>query len=107
MTEEEISERNRAYEQAIAQKSAMVALKDDTRFKLFQAGLQKQIDARFTESLNMPMGLDSVVSDLYKKGEMAGLKLAIDYADVMIEFAQANILTYRATEDEKDGRTQE
>lgn len=104
MNENEIaSERAKLLSEARLQKSAMVRLLDTTEWKTYSSGLQEQIDRRVVELLTMPMGADDVIKKTYTTGELAGIKLALAYPQVLIEYAQSSIDSERVREERENG----
>lgn len=53
--------------------------------------LQKQIDARIHEILGMPSSRDDEVKRTYSSGEIAGIKIALNFPKLLLEGAQGSI----------------
>lgn len=105
MDQEEINhEREKLLAQARLQKSSMVRLLDSTDWKTLASELQAQIDRRFLEMLTMPLGADDVIKKTYIAGELAGLKVALDYPQVLIDYAQSSIDSARIQEENVHGQ---
>lgn len=66
-------------------KEKMVFLRDHPAFQELQRALQKQMSARLSTNLQMPNGLDGMTQILYCNGEIAGLKLAHDFVNILID----------------------
>lgn len=73
-------------------KHLMNELKDFEPFQEYVKRLKAQIEQRRSVVFAFPSnGLDNVVQNLYTSGEVAGLQLAIDLPDVMLDYAQLTI----------------
>lgn len=73
-------------------KTAMEELKDNVHFKLFLTEVEKQIKQRSVAVFGFPDGgLDTVVKNIYTSGEVAGLRITLEFADILIEFAKQTL----------------
>jgi hypothetical protein len=73
---------------AVDIKAQMKELKENPSFQLFCSALETQISARVEELCKSRPGLDGAVTNVHSIGEIAGLKLALSFADTMIESAE-------------------
>lgn len=106
LTDDEVEfERAKLYAQATKQKSQMVRLLDSPDWKAYAKLLQVQIDRRLVELLSMPKSGDDIVAKTYTMGELAGIKLALDYPQVLIGYAEANIEleVFRQNQEKENG----
>ena len=78
-------------QEAIELKSVLLSLQEHNGYVRFQEALRKQISARLTENVQMPKGLDGVTQILYVNGEIAGLKLALDFVNILIDSCSETI----------------
>ena len=78
-------------EKAVNQKALMKELLEHPGFKLFQKLLAAQIDYRIEELTRSRPGLDGAVQNTHSIGEIAGIKLAVAFADTLIEEASDSI----------------
>jgi len=76
------------YEKALSQKKKMEELQEISSFIFFKELLEKQIEYRIRKMLIMPEGTDDVVKRTYSCGEIAGMKMALDYPGVLISLAE-------------------
>jgi hypothetical protein len=74
-------------EKSINQKALMKDLLENPGFKLFQELLARQIDFRIEELTRSRPGIDGVIQNTHSIGEIAGIKLAVAFADTLIEEA--------------------
>lgn len=104
MNQDEIEhERAKLLSEARLQKTAMVRLLDTPEWKTYAGELQKQTNRRLVELLAMPLGADDVIKKTYTTGELAGIKLALEYPQVLIEYAQSSIDSERVREENANG----
>lgn len=77
---------------AIQLKSSMNELKESVHFKKFLEQIKNQIKQRETNVFGFPDGgLDTVVKNIYTTGEIAGLRMVLEYTDILIDFAQQTL----------------
>lgn len=77
---------------AVELKRKMLDLKESEGFKTFVIEMQKQIERRSEALFAFPSGgLDTVVSNVYTSGEVAGLRMSIQFPDILLSFAQQDI----------------
>lgn len=89
------------------QKRKMKDLLDYSSFQFYVAELEEQIDKRLNEVLVMPRGADDVIQRTYMSGEIAGIKLALNLPQVLIEYAQESIDSARVKEENENGERKE
>lgn len=99
-------EREKLLGEARLQKAAMVRLLEDRNFKMYVEHLQKQIDRRLIQVLQMPLSADDIIQKTYCMGEMAGMKIALDLPQVLIVYAQTSIDSARVQEEMEQGNGQ-
>ena len=87
----------------IAQKTAMKSLIANESYQLIVRRIQKQIDDRMHAVLEMPASQDEVVKRTYQAGEIAGMKIVQNFAEIMLEEAETAIAMMKvATGEEKE-----
>lgn len=74
-------------EKSINQKALMKELLENPGFKLFRELLARQIDFRIEELTRSRPGIDGAIQNTHSIGEIAGIKLAVAFADTLIEEA--------------------
>lgn len=79
------------YQEAIERKRKLKDLQEHPGFKVFIEQLEKQVERRFSEMVDFPSGLDSCIKTNYALGEIAGIKLALGWAGLLIDAAQGVI----------------
>jgi hypothetical protein len=98
------NEDNDSYEkqlsEAISQKRLLQGLIEHSAFKFYVTLLEKQIEKRIHHMLIMPSGMDEMIQKNYASGEIAGLKIAANFPQVMIETLQGTIDMMKFNENE-------
>lgn len=74
-------------EKSINQKALMKELLENPGFKLFRELLARQIDFRIEELTRSRPGIDGAIQNTHSIGEIAGIKLAVAFADTLVEEA--------------------
>lgn len=69
------------------------SLKEQEGYKYMRMKLKEQLAYRFAEHFQMPAGMDNAVRNLYTSGEIAGIKLALDFVDTLIEAIKESMKT--------------
>lgn len=64
-------------------------------YRYVQVIVQNQINARMHRMLVRPEGVDDVQRKVYDAGELAGLKIAANFAQILLEGAQGTVEQYR------------
>lgn len=73
-------------------KSSMIELKESVHFRRFLDEIKKQIERRNADVFGFPTGgLDTVIKNIYTTGEIAGLRITLEYVDILIDFAQQTL----------------
>lgn len=72
----------------------MKRLLSNNDYRYVQAVIQNQIDARMHRILVRPEGVDDVQRKVYDSGELAGLKIASNFAQILLEGAQGTVVQY-------------
>ncbi len=85
---------NVSFQEATRLSAAMRRLLENDDFKEYQKRLNDRIEDRTASLFFHPTGLDSVIGDLYLKGEVAGLRIAKEFAKVLLGFAKEEIAQY-------------
>lgn len=67
----------------------MKSLEEHPGFSAFKEYIEIQVKGRYAQLLHVPQGLDSVLTDMYTKGEIAGLRLLEQMPQIVIDHAQA------------------
>lgn len=89
------------------QKEMMLNLVNFAPYKYVVELLQKQIDARIHEILGMPMSRDDEVKRTYSSGEIAGIKIAMEFPKILLEGAIETIELEKRNENEEFRNGQE
>lgn len=79
------------FSEAISQKRKMNDLLENENFKFFSKILNSQIEQRIHNMLVMPEGMDDAVKRIYSSGEIAGMKIALNLPQILIETSQGTI----------------
>ena len=103
MNEERVDSAEKQYSDAVSQKRKMTELLEDENFKFFISLLQAQTDKRIHEMLVMPTGMDDAVRRIYSNGEVAGLKIAINFPQILIDGSQGTIDMIKRVNELKEG----
>lgn len=101
---EEIDSYEKQYAEAVSQKQLMSGLVEHSAFKFFVKAVEAQIDKRLHLLLVPPSGADDVVQKTYSAGEIAGMKVAINLPQIMIETAQGTIDMIKVNNERKEGK---
>lgn len=80
----------------------MKRLQDNHDYKVLVEFLTKQIDMRMHSAFIRPNGLDMVVGNLYDRGEIAGLKIAANFAQILIDGAQGTVSQFQHLDGRND-----
>lgn len=80
-------------QKAQERKRELISLSEHPGFQYLLSHLKEQITARITENLQIPAGIDGVVKMMYVNGEIAGIKLSLDFVNIMISSCQEAINT--------------
>lgn len=91
MENETIDSPEKQFSEAISQKRKMTELLENENFKFFAKLLETQIEMRIHSMLIIPNGMDELIQRNYSSGEIAGLKIALNFPQVMIETLEGNI----------------
>lgn len=91
--------RNVTRNEATRQRALMGSLIDDPSFVYFKEQMQAQIDNRLRELLMIPRSVDDMIQKAYNMGEMAGIKLAIDFPEVLVEYAKSSLESINRSEE--------
>src|SRR5882672_2583806 len=95
------------FSEAVSQKRQMLELIEHDSFKVLVKLLDAQIEMRIHTMLVMPNGMDDAVRRIYASGEIAGLKIALNFPQLVIEGAQGTIDLIKASiavkEESKNG----
>lgn len=77
---------------AVMLKTSMTELNESVHFKRFLVEINNQIKQRESNVFGFPDGgLDTVVKNIYTTGEIAGLRMVLEFTNIMIDFAQQTI----------------
>lgn len=98
--------RAKQLEDAVQLKRSMKELLENKAFKVMQEKLDEQVELRIRSMLVMPEGADDVVKRTYSCGEIAGMKIARDFAQIQLDGAQGTIEFLQAqvaTKEEENG----
>lgn len=71
-------------------------LSEHPGFSFLLSNVRAQMFRRIAENLERPHGVDGAVSMLYINGEIAGIKLALDFVSTIIDACKTNIDTAEA-----------
>lgn len=102
MYNESQKERQKLFSNAIERKRLFKELKENPGFALFCKELETQLKRRFSDLVGFPQNLDKIVQNTYTSGEIAGIKLALEFVDSLIEFAQATIDMEKAIQEREN-----
>lgn len=91
MEEERVDSAEKQYSDAVSLKRSMNNLLENEDFKTMTKILNSQIEQRIHEMLVMPDGMDGMVKRTYSSGEIAGMKIALNLPQILIEGAQSTI----------------
>lgn len=69
----------------------MTRLLDDSDYKYLVQRLQEQINPRMHKVFVRPTGLDGLITTAYDNGEIAGLKIAQNFAEILKSGAEGTI----------------
>lgn len=93
---------------AVQLKRQMEDLKEDGNFIEWTKRIKEQIEQRQRAVFDFPAGgLDSIVKNVYTTGEIAGLRMAVEFTDIMIDFANLAIQGQKAKEKAKEEMREE
>lgn len=84
-------EREKLFAAAIERKRLIGELKEHKGFELFCEQLETQIKRRTADLIAFPSNIDKIPQNIYTSGEIAGIKLALEFADTLLSYAQATI----------------
>jgi hypothetical protein len=85
---------------AYKQKEMMQKLISSEEYQYMKGVLEKQVDYRIRELLVMPQSEGDVVRKTYSSGEIAGIKLALDFPEALLEGATETINMMKRNEEE-------
>jgi hypothetical protein len=89
---------------SIRLKHMMMELKENVNFRRYQEEMKKQIEQRTNDVFGFPSGgLDTVVKNIYTTGEIAGLRMSLVFADILIDYMQMNIDTEKKNQEDNLG----
>lgn len=108
MEQEELEELVRKEESEIYKmRDAMKALLANEYYQMVVEKINAQIDARIHETLVMPVSQDDLVKKTYAMGEIAGLKIAINYPKIALEGIETHIQMSKMKEQAEQGNGNE
>lgn len=87
---------------ALLEKRKFEELLENEDFKYFKNLVEKQVEMRVHQSLIMPNGVDDVVKRIYASGEIAGLKIAINFPQVMMDGMNGSVKFIKAQMEQKE-----
>lgn len=96
-------EKDKMLAQAHEQKRMMNDLKELRSYQAYKEYLQNQYDQLVRLVLSVPMGQDDLIKNAYSAGQAAGIKIALDTPEMLINFAQTSIDLARAEEEDYNG----
>ena len=95
-------------------RSMLNSLAEHAGFKYLMENVRAQMFRRIAENLERPDGVDGAVKMMYVNGEIAGIKLALDFVNITLDTAKTNIETanklneaYYPDETEQEDGTEE
>lgn len=82
--------------EALSQKKKLEDLSENENFKVFKKLIEAQIEMRTHQAFIMPNGLDDVVKRIYSSGEIAGMKVAINLPQVIVDGLSGSVKFIKA-----------
>lgn len=99
LNDEARKERTRVFNEAVERKRLIKEFKEHQGYGIFVERLETQLKARYADLVGFPSNLDKIVQNNYTCGEIAGIKVALEFADTIIENAQTVIEMEKAFQD--------
>ena len=78
-------------EKASELRTELQSLLEHEGYKQLVVALRKQLFNRIAANIQRPSGLDGTVSLLYCNGEIAGIKLALDFVNILLDNCNESI----------------
>lgn len=92
--------------EAVSRKEKMEILLASSEYRAMVKLLEQQVALLTRQVLEMPTSQDDLVKKAYSSGQIAGLKIAIDFPSITIEDAQAAIDVAKKLEEEDNENEQ-